>query len=95
MNDFVELRRYVVAILKWWWLLVLAAIIGAAVGYWGSKQQPQVYKASATIMVGQSIQATNLDSRDIQTSERLALTYASIARRHFTTSRRSGCPIHL
>jgi non-specific protein-tyrosine kinase len=81
MNDFVELRRYVVAILKWWWLLVLAAIIGAAIGYWGSKQQPQVYKASATIMVGQSIQATNLDTRDIQTSERLALTYASIARR--------------
>jgi non-specific protein-tyrosine kinase len=51
------------------------------IGYWASQQQPRVYQASTTLMVGQSIQATVLDSREIQTSEQLALTYASIARR--------------
>lgn len=81
MSDFVEIRRYVAGVLKWWWLLILVTGVAVAAGYGVSQLQPRVYKSSATIMVGQSIQATQLDSRDIQTSERLALTYANIARR--------------
>ncbi|MBI1877584.1 MAG: polysaccharide biosynthesis tyrosine autokinase [Chloroflexi bacterium] len=81
MSDFVELRRYIAVVIRWWWLLILAIAVGAMIGYWVSQQQPRVYRASATIMVGQSIQATMLDSREIQTSEQLALTYANIARR--------------
>lgn len=81
MSDFIELRRYVAIVLKWWWLLILVTAVGAAMGYWVSQRQPRVYEASTTIMVGQSIRATVLDSREIQTSELLALTYANIARR--------------
>jgi len=81
MSDFIELRRYVGSVLKWWWLLILVTGVAAATGYGVSQLQPRVYKSSAAIMVGQSIQATEPDSRDLQTSERLALTYASIARR--------------
>jgi non-specific protein-tyrosine kinase len=81
MSDFIDLRRYIAIVIKWWWLLILIAAVAAGIGYWVSLQQPRVYKASATIMVGQSIRATILDSREIQTSELLALTYANIARR--------------
>ncbi|MFW9804456.1 MAG: polysaccharide biosynthesis tyrosine autokinase [Candidatus Thorarchaeota archaeon] len=81
MSDFIELRRYIGSVLRWWWLLILVTGVAVATGYGASQLQPRVYKSSATIMVGQSIQATELDSRDIQTSERLALTYANIARR--------------
>jgi non-specific protein-tyrosine kinase len=81
MSDFIEIRRYITALVRWWWLLILVTAVAAGTGYWVSQKQPRVYEASATIMVGQSIQATQLDSRDIETSGQLALTYASIAQR--------------
>jgi capsular exopolysaccharide synthesis family protein len=81
MSDFVELRRCITIVLKWWWLLILATVLGAGIGYWVSQLQPRVYKASTALIVGQSIEATVLDTREIQASERLALTYASIALR--------------
>jgi non-specific protein-tyrosine kinase len=81
MSDFVELRRYIGILVKWWWLLILVTGVAAVTGYWVSQRQPRVYQSSTTLMVGQSIQATQPDSRDIQTSQQLALTYADIARR--------------
>ncbi|MEJ2555502.1 MAG: polysaccharide biosynthesis tyrosine autokinase [Anaerolineae bacterium] len=81
MSDFVELRRYVAVIVKWWWLPILVTAMAVVTGYVVSRSQPRVYQASTTVMVGQSIQAIELDSRDILASERLALTYANIGRR--------------
>jgi non-specific protein-tyrosine kinase len=81
MNDFVELRRVFTTVLRWWWLLILSAAIAAAGGYWYSQGQTPVYEATATIIVGQSIQSTDLNRTDIQTSQMLALTYANIVRR--------------
>lgn len=81
MNDFVELRRIISIVLKRWWLLILATVAVAALGYTVSQRQSPVYQATATLIVGQSIQATSLDRSDIQTSELLAQTYAGIARR--------------
>lgn len=81
MSNFVELRRYIAIIMRWWWLLILATVVAAVTSYWVSQSQPRIYQASTTVMVGQSIQAIEPDSRDILTSERLALTYANIGRR--------------
>lgn len=81
VNEFIELRRVTESVLRWWWLLVLATALAAVTGYWVSERQPRVYSATTTVMVGQSIRAVELDSRDIQASERLALTYAGIGRR--------------
>lgn len=81
MNDFLELRKYIVLIARRWWLVLLLTVTAAGIGYGISLTQTRVYRAMASVMVGQSIQATQLDSRDIQTSQRLALTYADIARR--------------
>lgn len=79
MNDFVELRRVFGNILRWWWLLALATVVAAAIGYTASQRQTPVYEATLTILVGQSLQSTQLDRGDIQASEMLAQTYAVIA----------------
>ena len=81
MNDFVELRRLVVLVVRKWWLIVLCTLIAAGIGFARSQRLQPVYQATTSVIVGQSIQATNLDTRDIQTSQRLALSYADIARR--------------
>lgn len=81
MNDFVELQKYLTLVLRRWWLVLLLTLIAAGIGYGYSQIQERVYRANTSVLVGQSIQATQLDSRDILTSERLALTYADIARR--------------
>lgn len=80
MNDSLDLRQYIALGFKWWWLLVLAGLVGAGAGYAVSQRQPRIYQATAKIIVGQSIQATDLTSADILTSERLAQTYANMAR---------------
>ena len=81
MSDFVELRQIITVVLRWWWLLILSVVLAGAAGYWVSQQQAPVYRATTTLMVGQSMQAAQLDSGDIATSERLALTYANLVRR--------------
>ena len=81
MNDFVELRQYITVVFKRWWVFVLAALITAALGYTVSQRQTRTYQATATIMVGQPIQATNLSDLDFKTGEQLAGTYADIALR--------------
>ena len=81
MNDFVELRRYIIVVFKRWWVFVLAGLITAAFGYTISQRQTRTYQATATIMVGQPIQATNLSDLDFKTGEQLAGTYADIALR--------------
>lgn len=80
MNDALDLRHYLALGLKWWWLMVLAVAVGAGAGYLVSQRQARVYQATTKIIVGQSIQATELTTADILTSERLAQTYANIAR---------------
>lgn len=81
MNDFLELRQVISLVLKRWWLVVLLTLAAAGIGYTVSLRMEPVYQATTSIIVGQSLQATQLDTRDIQTSERLALTYADITRR--------------
>lgn len=80
MNDFIELRKFIIGILKWWWVLILLTIVAAAAGYVVSTRMTRIYQATTTLMVGQSIQSIDLNRTDMLTSESLAQTYANIAR---------------
>ena len=80
MNDSIEVRKVIAVLRRWWWLLVAVAIVGAAGKLQTSQWQTPVYAATTTLLVGQSMQATQLDSRDIAASEQLALTYAQVVR---------------
>jgi capsular exopolysaccharide synthesis family protein len=76
-----ELQRYFKAVLRWWWLILLSTTIAAGASYYNSLQQPRVYQASTTVMVGQVIQEINPTSQDFSTVGQLAQSYAQIGRR--------------
>ena len=80
MSDFVELQKIINAAIRSWWLLIAATIVGALLGLVLSQRQTPVYSASTTLLVGQSIQSTELESRDMAISQQMALTYAKLAR---------------
>lgn len=81
MNDFVELKKIITILLKGWWLLLLLGVIAAMVSYFATQKQPTVYKATTTIMVGQSIKTTEITREGLLVSEVLAQTYAEMVRR--------------
>lgn len=81
MNELHELRKYLRAVLSWWWLIVLITAAAATASYLYSSRQPRVYEATTTVVVGQSIQVNDPNTQDLDTSRRLAQTYALIIRR--------------
>ncbi|MFQ5610863.1 MAG: polysaccharide biosynthesis tyrosine autokinase [Anaerolineae bacterium] len=76
-----ELRQYAKIIWRWWWLIALSTGIAAVTSYVASLQQPRIYKATTTLIVGQVIQKANPTGQDFYTTERLAQSYAQVARR--------------
>ncbi|MEM7342894.1 MAG: polysaccharide biosynthesis tyrosine autokinase [Chloroflexota bacterium] len=76
------IQQYLRLLQKWWWIPVLSVVVGAAGAYFTSRQQPQIFEASATLLVGQVIQSKTVSTQDFQTSESLARTYAIMAEQH-------------
>jgi non-specific protein-tyrosine kinase len=61
--------------------MILLTLVAGVTSYAVSQRQAPVYEATATLIVGQSMHATQLTEKDIFTSQQLALTYADIAER--------------
>jgi capsular exopolysaccharide synthesis family protein len=40
------------ALLKWWWLMAISVALGAGVGYYVRSQQPDLFTAKATLLIG-------------------------------------------
>jgi succinoglycan biosynthesis transport protein ExoP len=76
-----ELRQYIAIAKRWWWLTILLTMAAGVTSYAVSQRQVPVYQATTTLMVGQSIQAVEVNPGDFLTTERLAQTYADMARR--------------
>lgn len=76
-----ELRQIFSLIWKWLWLVVLAAGIAGGTSYYASKSITPLYRAQATLMVGQIIQDPNLSSTSIYTTYQLANTYIQFVNR--------------
>lgn len=73
-------RRYLRLILRWWWLFVLSAVVPAAISYRLASQEPDIYEARATLVVGSSIfQDPDPDRGDLALSDTLAAAYAELA----------------
>ena len=81
MSNAVELRRYMVVVVRWWWLILGVTAGAAGVGYGVSRQLPPVYEAYTTLIVGQPIQAAALEKNDVDTSKQLVKLYADLAQR--------------
>jgi capsular exopolysaccharide synthesis family protein len=74
----IEIRKYLRLVKRWWWLLVVSAIIPMVVAYYFVSNQPDVYQAKVTLMVGTSLQSANPDTRLMDTSSALAAAYRQL-----------------
>ncbi|MHB1295239.1 MAG: tyrosine-protein kinase domain-containing protein [Anaerolineae bacterium] len=77
-----QLVTYYLALMrKWWWLVCLAAFIAGASSFIGTLQMARVYRATTTVMVGQSLDMPNPTNQDLYIAQQLAQTYAALVRR--------------
>jgi polysaccharide biosynthesis transport protein len=76
-----ELFNYVKPILKWWWLIVAACLITAISTLILVRQQPPVYQAKTTLVIGRAVYQPNPSSNDLWQSQSLAYWYSDLAKR--------------
>lgn len=76
-----ELKRYLLPLVRWWWLLVAAMLIAAVASFIATLRQPQLYQSLTTLMIGQVIADPNPTSTEFNLSQQLAENYAEIANR--------------
>ena len=76
-----ELRTFLAPVLKWWWLIVLAAVLAGVSSYLSVRNEPDIYEARASLMLGRPFDNPNPDGSQFFLSQQLATSYAEIARR--------------
>jgi len=76
-----DIKDIIAPLLKWWWLLIASTLVAAVSSYFAVSQQPPEYVASATMLIGRSINDPNPTANEIWMGEQLAATYADIASR--------------
>jgi capsular exopolysaccharide synthesis family protein len=76
-----EPKHVLAALWKWNWLIVAAMILGAGTSLVVESQSPRLYRATATLLVGQFLQTANAQVGDVQLGQQLAQTYALVVRR--------------
>jgi non-specific protein-tyrosine kinase len=76
-----EILEFLVPLRRWWWLLVLGPVVALLSAYLVLSQQPPIYQAQATVMIGRATKRADLDYTEIYLGEQLANTYADIAKR--------------
>lgn len=76
-----ELRAYIRPLIKWWWLILISTLVAGATSFFAVSQQPPVYQAKTTLLIGSAINNPNPDGNDFWLSQQLAQTYSDIAQR--------------
>jgi polysaccharide biosynthesis transport protein len=76
-----ELKEYVLPLLKWWWLIVIATVIAGGASYLATLQQPQLYQSSTTLIIGSAIEDPNPRNNDLFLSQQLASYYVELSGR--------------
>jgi non-specific protein-tyrosine kinase len=77
----IDLQEYIAPLRKWWWLLVAATLLAALSALAYLLTQPDTYESRSTLMIGSGVQALNPDNNQLYTAQKLAETYADIAKR--------------
>ena len=75
-----ELRQYLVMILKWWWLVLLSVTAAATSSYLVSRSATPLYSTRTSLMIGRAIQNPDPSNVDLWTGQQLAYTYAQMAK---------------
>jgi tyrosine-protein kinase len=64
---------------RWLWLIILIPIIAAGTAYGLLRDQPEIYRGKALLLIGPSTTSPNPELRDLQAAGQLLETYAAIA----------------
>lgn len=73
-----DLRHYFYLLLRWSWLILLAVLISGFTAFIVSQRLDPIYEASATLLVNEAPGTSGTDFSAVQTSLRLAQTYAEM-----------------
>jgi len=76
-----ELHTYLDPIRKWWWVVIAAGVVGMLACAAVLSQRPPTYQARAALMIGRIVFDPNPTTAQLGLGERLADTYAALARR--------------
>jgi polysaccharide biosynthesis transport protein len=76
-----ELSAFVKPLARWWWLLLAALVLAAGSSYWYVRQQPPLYQAKATLMIGRVFEDPNPTGNELALGQQLSATYADLALR--------------
>lgn len=79
--DNVDIGAYIKPLIKWWWLLVLSALVAGVSSALYTMQQPDVYRARTTAMVGSVLYDPNPNGNNFIVTQQLAQSYADMAKR--------------
>jgi capsular exopolysaccharide synthesis family protein len=73
-----DLRRQIAILRAWLWLFIISAILAGVAAFLVSGSMPKIYQAQNTLIVGQSLTATNPNYDALLAAQRLSQTYASV-----------------
>jgi len=73
--------RWIVPIRRWWWLFVAAGLLAATTSVISLQNIPSTYRATATIIIGQTLDNPNPSSGEFYLAQQLASIYSSLAMR--------------
>lgn len=76
-----DLSVYYKPLLRMWWLLIAAALVAAISTFIVLRQQPAVYQAKTTLMIGRIIDDPNPSSDMVYLAQQLAFAYVDVANR--------------
>ncbi|MCI0731154.1 MAG: polysaccharide biosynthesis tyrosine autokinase [Chloroflexi bacterium] len=76
-----ELSAYFRPLRRWWWLLLASALLAAASSYLSVSQQPPLYVARTTLMIGRAFEDPNPTGSELALGQQLAETYADLVQR--------------
>jgi non-specific protein-tyrosine kinase len=73
-----QVGRYLSLLKRWWWLLIIGAIVPAVLANFLLSQEPDVYQATATLVVGNTLQNPEPNQWELNVANTLANAYARI-----------------
>jgi uncharacterized protein involved in exopolysaccharide biosynthesis len=76
-----KVNAYVKGFWKWWWLIAIVTVVAAVTGLGASAFTKTVYRATATLMSGESNTNLRVTTEDWVLSQRIAAGYAATGKR--------------
>jgi succinoglycan biosynthesis transport protein ExoP len=76
-----DIQAYLRPVFRWWWLILAATLLAAVSSYLQVRQQPPLYVASTTLIIGRAFDDPNPTGSELTLGQQLAETYADLAQR--------------